>query len=64
MAVGEEIQVVGPDTRPFAMQVPVLKNETGQLLSEARTPQMRVQLQLPQQVPAYSILRRAVDLSG
>lgn len=64
MAIGEEIQVVGPDTRPFAMQVPVLKNETGQLLSEARTPQMRVQLQLPQQVPAYSILRRAVDLSG
>lgn len=64
MAAGEEIQVVGPDTLPFTMQVPVMKDELGQPLSEARTPQMRVQLQLPRQVPAYSILRRAVDLSG
>ncbi len=64
MAVGEEIQVVGPDTRPFALRVPVMRDEAGQTLSEARTPQMRVQLQLPQQVPDYSILRRAVDLLG
>lgn len=64
MAVGEEIQLVGPDTRPFALRVPVMKDEAGQTLSEARTPQMRVQLQLPQQVPDYSILRRAVDLLG
>ena len=33
-------------------------------LSEPKKPQMQFKIQLPQQVPEYTILRRAVDLSA
>ena len=61
---GDELELVGPDTRPFAFQVPVMTNMDGELLEEPRTPQMQFKMQLPHPVPAHSILRRSVDLSA
>lgn len=61
---GDEIELVGPDTRPFTMIAPTMCDETGAVLDEVRTPQMVFQMQLPRPVPAYSIVRHAVDLSA
>ena len=61
---GDELELVGPDTRPFAFTVPMMENMEGELLEEPRTPQMQFKLQLPRQVPAHSILRKSVDLSA
>ena len=61
---GDELEVVGPDTRPFAFTVPMMENMEGEALEEPRTPQMQFKIQLPHQVPAHSILRRSVDLSA
>ena len=36
----------------------------GNPLDEPRTPQMKFTIRLPQCVPPYTILRRAVDLSA
>jgi putative protease len=33
-------------------------------LVEPRTPQMKFYIQLPKQVPAFSMIRRSVDLSA
>lgn len=60
---GDEIELVGPNLRPFAVTVPVIEDENGAILEEPRNPQMVFRMQLPCQVPAYSILRRAVDLT-
>ena len=62
-AAGDTLEVVGPDLRPFSFTVPMMRNESGCDLSEPRTPQMVFSMQLPCPVPAYSILRRAVDLT-
>ena len=43
-----------------AQEVPVVPA----VLEEPKTPQMKFYLQLPQKVPAYSILRKSVDLSA
>ena len=61
---GEELECVGPDCRPFAFTVPMMKDLEGNDLEEPRTPQMQFYLQLPKQVPAFSMLRKAVDLSA
>ena len=61
---GDELEVVGPDTRPFAFTVPVMADMEGQALEEPKTPQMRFTVQLPKAVPPYSILRHSVDLSA
>ena len=61
---GDELEVVGPDTRPFAFTAPMMENMDGEALEEPRTPQMQFKIQLPKQVPAHSILRRSVDLSA
>ena len=61
---GDELEVVGPDTRPFAFTVPMMETMEGEALEEPRTPQMQFKVQLPKQVPAHSILRRSVDLSA
>ena len=61
---GDELEVVGPDTRPFAFTVPMMETMEGDALEEPRTPQMQFKIQLPKQVPAHSILRRSVDLSA
>ncbi len=62
-AAGEPLEAVGPDTRPFAVIPESMADMEGNPLTEPRTPQMRFTLQLPKQVPAYSILRKSVDLS-
>jgi len=61
---GDELEVVGPDLRPFPIVAADMRTEEGLLLEEPKTPQMKFLLPLPQQVPAYSILRRSVDLSA
>ena len=61
---GDELELVGPDTRPFAFHAPVMATMEGEVLEEPRTPQMQFKMQLPYPVPAHSILRRSVDLSA
>ena len=61
---GDTLEVVGPDTRPFAFTVPVMNDADGNALEEPRTPQMMFTVQLPKAVPPYSILRHSVDLSA
>ena len=60
---GDTVEVVGPDTKPFTMTVPEMRDADGLTLLEPRTPQMVFTMKLPRPVPAYSIVRRAVDLS-
>jgi len=62
--VGDAVELVGPNTKPFAMEVPMMRTEAGEDLPEARTPQMLFKMQLPKPVPRFSILRRQVELSG
>jgi len=61
---GDELEVVGPDTRPLAFCAPMMETMEGEALEEPRTPQMQFKMQLPKPVPANSILRRSVDLSA
>ena len=61
---GDELEVVGPDLRPFPITAQGMTTEEGEYLEEPRTPQMKFYIQLPQQVPAMSMLRRSVELSG
>ena len=63
-SVGTELELVGPNTRPQAFTVEQMNNEDGTALDEPKTPQMKFYIQLPSQVPAYTILRKAVDLSA
>ena len=60
---GDNLEVVGPDVRPFPFTVDAMQTLEGENLDEPRTPQMQFYLQLPKPVPAMSILRRNVDLS-
>ena len=61
---GDELEVVGPDTRPFPITADAMTDTEGNPLDEPRTPQMQFKLQLPTPVPALSILRKSVDLSA
>ena len=61
---GDVIEAVGPDTRPFQLTVPMMRDLDGNDLEEPRTPQMLFDLQLPCPVPPLTILRRSVDLSA
>lgn len=63
-SAGDEIEIVGPDCKPFVMQAPTMLDEAGERLDTVRNPQMVFQMQLPRPVPAYSIVRHAVDLSA
>jgi putative protease len=62
-SAGDNLELVGPDTRPFSFQAPIMADENGEILTQPRTPQMRFTMQLPEKVPAMSIIRRCVDLS-
>lgn len=62
--LGDALEVVGPDTRPFPIQATHLQDMDGNPLEEPRTPQMRFTMQLPKPVPAQSLIRRSVDLSA
>ena len=61
---GDALEAVGPDMRPFPFTAETMKDTDGTPLAEPRTPQMRFYLQLPKAVPAYTIIRRSVDLSA
>ena len=62
--VGDELEVVGPDLRPFPITAQNMADAEGNTIEEARTPQMKFTMQLPRQVPAHSLIRRSVDLSA
>jgi putative protease len=61
---GDELEMVGPDLRPFSFTAGDMADLEGNPLEEPRTPQMKFTLQLPKQVPALSMIRRSVDLSA
>ena len=63
-ALGAQLEAVGPRSRPFSCTAEDLRSLEGDALEEVRTPQMGFTMQLPRQVPPYTILRRAVDLSA
>ena len=63
-AAGDELEVVGPDLRPFALTVPEMQDLDGNTLTEPRTPQMQFYIQLPTPVPPLTILRHSVELSA
>ena len=61
---GDELEVVGPDMRPFGFSAAGVSDLEGNSLEEPRTPQMKFYMQLPNAVPALSMIRRSVDLSA
>ena len=63
-SAGDQVEIVGPDTKPFAITVPMMTDAEGQPLECPRTPQMVFRMQLPHPVPPYSLVRHSVDLSG
>ena len=63
-ARGDEVEIVGPDLRPFTMTVPLMEDSDGLPVEEPRNPQMEFRMQLPVQVPAFSMVRHKVDLSA
>jgi putative protease len=62
-SVGDELEMVGPDLRPFSFVAENIADMDGLPLDQPRTPQMKFTMQLPKAVPAYSMIRRSVDLS-
>ncbi len=62
--VGDALEVVGPDLRPFPIVAENIHDLEGNPLEEPRTPQMCFTMQLPKAVPAMSMIRRSVDLSA
>ena len=61
---GDELELVGPDTRPFAFAAGDMWDSEGSSLEEPKKPEMKFTMQLPKAVPAMSVIRRAVDLSA
>ena len=61
---GDTLEVVGPDLRPFSITAEGLTDIDKNPLEEPRTPQMPFYIQLPKPVPAFSMIRRSVDLSA
>ena len=61
---GDTVELVGPDQRPFSMVVPEMTDAEGNTITEPRNPQMIFRMKLPQAVPAYTLVRHAVELSA
>ena len=61
---GDVVELVGPDLRPMSVTVPMMEDMDGNPLEEPRTPQMNFRMKLPCQVPAYTLVRHAVELSA
>ena len=61
---GDELEVIGPDLRPFSFRAEDIKDMDGCSIHEPKNPQMQFCIQLPRQVPPLSMLRRSVDLSA
>ena len=63
-SAGDTVEIVGPDTKPFTITVPVMEDADGLPLREPKTPRTAFRMQLPRPVPPMSFVRHAVDLSG
>ena len=63
-SAGEPLELVGPDTKPVAFVAPVMEDEAGEPLAEARHPEMLFRMRLPRSAPPFSLLRAARDLSA
>lgn len=63
-SAGDTLEVVGPDTKPVAFTAPTMTDGEGNPITEPKNPQMVFRMRLPKQVPAWSILRIARDLSA
>ena len=63
-AVGDTVEIVGPDCKPFTWVVPPMQDMEGNVLTEPRNPEMLFKAKLPKQVPAMSFVRHAVELSA
>ena len=61
---GDVIEVVGPDLKPIEFTAPEMIDGEGNIITEARNPQMVFRMKLPKAVPEWSILRIARDLSA
>ena len=62
-ALGDALELVGPDVRPQSLVVEGLWDGEGAPLTEVRKPQMVFKMKLPRPVPPLSLLRRQADLS-
>ena len=62
--VGDTVELVGPDLRPFTVVVPEMRDDAGVVVEEPRTPQMLLRLRLPRAVPPMTLVRHGVDLSA
>ena len=63
-SAGMDLEIVGPDLRPFPITAPQMQLPDGTPVSEPKKPEMLFQMQLPRQVPPFTIVRRSVDLSA
>ena len=61
---GDELELVGPDTRPFAFTAGQMWDAEGEPLTEPKKPEMKFTIRLSKPVPALSVIRKAVDLSA
>ena len=50
-SAGDELECVGPDSKPFSFTAPVMADLEGNELNEPRTPQMKFYIRLPHPVP-------------
>ena len=62
-ALGDELELVGPDVRPQTLRAEALWDREGNPLEEVRKPQMEFVMDLPRPVPPLSLLRRQADLT-
>ena len=63
-AAGDALELVGPHTRPFSFQAPVMQSEQGRTCGSPESPRWFSACSFPQPVPPYSLLRKAVELSA
>ncbi|MFI3313877.1 MAG: U32 family peptidase [Eubacteriales bacterium] len=54
---GDWIEIVGPDSRPFGINAPLMKDMYGNPFVEVRNPQMVFKMKLPKQVPIGAMVR-------
>ena len=64
ITAGETVESVGPDEKPMAFTAVGMTDLDGVPLAELKNPRMLFRMKLPRQVPAWSILRIARDLSA
>ena len=64
ITAGETVEAVGPDYKPVSFTAAGMTGLDGAPLAELKNPQMLFRMKLPGQVPAWSILRIARDLSA